>query len=187
MSVVKIWTSQRNVTQTGRAKLSDVVVVPGHLKAPGVFCLWPHTNVVKLVIAEQRTGMTNVTSRLIEDTLASHFSRSELGDLRDALIERCAVRIKRALERGNRHCDARRRHIRSTECFLEKFRIAATSYPFFQSTGYRGRKSQGLRCGDASRNVGPVSSDMGHLRRINRRAEHLTFQRCSILKRDRAA
>ena len=62
VSVMKVRATQSYVAQTGRAKLSDVVWVAGNLKAAGVFELWANADVMKLIVAEKSSSMTDIAS-----------------------------------------------------------------------------------------------------------------------------
>ncbi len=62
VAIVKIVTAQPGVAQAGGAKLADVVRIAGDLETARVFCLGPHADIVKRVVAEQSSRMTNVTS-----------------------------------------------------------------------------------------------------------------------------
>src|ERR1041384_441399 len=81
MSVMKIWAAQPDVAQTGRAKLAHVVRVAGHLEAARIFGLWPHTDVMKCVVAEKAAGVTDVASTRIKNSLAASFRGAKRGDL----------------------------------------------------------------------------------------------------------
>src|SRR5207253_11076225 len=81
-AVMKEVGPQPDVAQTRRAKLADVVGIAGYLKAARVFCLGPHADIVKRVVAEQRPGVANITSRLIEDALPAHLLRRKLTNSR---------------------------------------------------------------------------------------------------------
>src|SRR5438094_3080368 len=85
--IVKVWTTQPDVPQTGSAELADVVRVAGDLEASGVFELRAHADVVKLIVAEKTSGMTDIASRLIEDALPASLRRTQGIDLRHVLIE----------------------------------------------------------------------------------------------------
>ena len=84
-------TAQTNIAQTGRAELADVVRVAGDLEASGVFELRAHADVVKLIVAEKTSGMTDIASRLIEDALPASLRRTQGIDLRHVLIEGRAI------------------------------------------------------------------------------------------------
>ena len=59
-SVMKVRRSQSDVAQTRRAKLAYVVRVARYLEAPGVFELRPHADVMKCVVGEKISRVTNV-------------------------------------------------------------------------------------------------------------------------------
>src|SRR5437879_5348356 len=89
--VVKVRTTQSDVAQTGCAKLADIVVVAGDLKAARVFKLRAHADVVKLIVGEQSSGVTDIASRLIKDALSARLRGTQRIDLRHALIEGRAI------------------------------------------------------------------------------------------------
>src|SRR4029079_1904816 len=80
-SVMKIWPTQSDVAQTRRAELPDVVGVAGDLESPGVFGLRSHADVVKLIVAEQRTGVTSIAPTAIEKALAALFGGAQRRDV----------------------------------------------------------------------------------------------------------
>ena len=88
MAVMKIWTPQANVAQAGRAKLADVVRVPGHLEAAGVFSLRTHADVVKRIVAKQITGVTDIATPCVKDALTACFGSPEGRDLLHTQIKR---------------------------------------------------------------------------------------------------
>src|SRR5438128_12166535 len=91
VSIMKVRAAQPDVPQTGSAELADVVRVAGDLEASGVFELRAHADVVKLIVAEKTSGMTDIASRLIEDALPASLRRTQGIDLRHALIEGRAI------------------------------------------------------------------------------------------------
>ena len=62
VSIMKVRAAQPDVPQTGRAKLADVVRVARDLEASGVFKLRANADVVKLIVAEESSGMTDIAS-----------------------------------------------------------------------------------------------------------------------------
>ena len=62
VSVMKVRATQSYIAQAGRAKLSDVVRVAGDLEAARVFELWANADVMKLIVAEKSSGMTDIAS-----------------------------------------------------------------------------------------------------------------------------
>jgi len=89
--IVKVGAAKSNIAQTGRAELADVVGIAGDLEASGVFKLWANADVVKLIVGEKSSSMTDIASGLIKSSLSAGLGCPQWIDLRCALIERRAI------------------------------------------------------------------------------------------------